>query len=102
GPTRPGAPGRRGLAPLTDAESHFGPAAAGTARARNVSQSHQHHQQRISGQLTLIRTLGLLLDAAGRSGTGVSRRWNALDQGVHDVPTGAAHPDREADGAGVT
>jgi len=36
GPTRPGTPDRRGLAPLTDAESHFGTAAAGTARARNV------------------------------------------------------------------
>jgi len=91
--TRPGAPGRRGFAFRHCRGRH-------RAHGRQ-HQSHQHHQQRISGQLTLIRTLGLLLDAAGRSGTGVSRRWNALDPGVHDVPTGAAHPDREADGAGV-
>ena len=39
--------------------------------------------------------------AAGRSGTGLSPRQNALEPGVHGVPAGPAHPDRDADGAGV-
>jgi len=39
--------------------------------------------------------------AAGRHGSGNSRRQNALDPGFQDVPAGPAHPDREADGAGV-
>jgi len=36
-----------------------------------------------------------------RPGSGVSQRQNALDPGFHDVPAGPAHPDRDADGAGV-
>jgi hypothetical protein len=28
-------------------------------------------------------------------------RQNALDSGFHGVPNGPAHPDREAEGAGV-
>jgi len=36
-----------------------------------------------------------------RTGFGVSRRQNALDRGFHGVPAGPAHPDRDADGAGV-
>src|SRR6185437_12394607 len=38
----------------------------------------------------------------GRTGTRHSRRWNALDPGFHGVPAGPIHPDRAADGAGVT
>jgi len=77
--TRTGADSHFGAAAADTARAlHFGAAAAGTARARNISQSHQHHQQRIPGQLTLIRTIGPLPDACrtptGRSGTGVSRR----------------------------
>jgi hypothetical protein len=33
------------------------------ARARNLSQSHQHHQNRSPGQLVLITTIGPLPDA---------------------------------------
>jgi hypothetical protein len=29
-------------------------------------------------------------------------RYYALELGFHDVPAGSAHPDREADGVGVT
>jgi hypothetical protein len=39
---------------------------------------------------------------AGRNGTGLSLGQNALESGFHSVPTGPAHPDRDADGAGVT
>jgi len=38
----------------------------------------------------------------GRAGSGVSRRQNALDPGFHNVPASPAHPDRDADGAGVS
>ena len=38
----------------------------------------------------------------GRTGTGLSLRQDALDPGFHCVPTGPAHPDRDAGGAGVT
>ena len=38
----------------------------------------------------------------GRRDTWTSRHFNALDPGFHGVPTGAAHPDRDADGVGVT
>jgi hypothetical protein len=41
----------------------FGTAAAGTMRVRSVSQSHQHHQQRIPGQLEFIMMTGPLPDA---------------------------------------
>jgi hypothetical protein len=34
--------------------------------------------------------------------TRIPLRQNALDPGFHGVPAGAAHPDREADGVGVT
>jgi len=40
--------------------------------------------------------------AAGRHGTGPSRRWNALGPGFHGVPARPANPDRDADGAGVS
>ena len=39
--------------------------------------------------------------AARRSGTGLSPRQNALEPRFHGVPAGPAHPDRDADGAGV-
>jgi hypothetical protein len=39
---------------------------------------------------------------AGRTGTGLPLRQNALDPGFHGVPAGPAHPDRDADGADVT
>src|SRR6185312_2850713 len=42
-----------------------------------------------------------LAPAAGRRGIGISRRLNALDSGLHAVPAGPAHPDHDADGAGV-
>ena len=35
----------------------------GVARARNTSQSHQHHQHRVPGQLELIMMIGPLPDA---------------------------------------
>src|SRR6185437_13509153 len=38
----------------------------------------------------------------GRTGTPNPRRSNALDPGFHGVPTGPAHPECGADGAGVT
>ena len=39
-----------------------------------------------------------------RDGTGfwVSLRQDAVDPGFHGVPAGPAHPDRDADGAGVS
>jgi len=40
--------------------------------------------------------------AAGRTGTGLSLRRNALDPGFHGVPAGPAHPGRDAGGAGVS
>lgn len=39
--------------------------------------------------------------SAGRPETGHSPRQNALEPGFHGVPSGPAHPDRGADGAGV-
>ena len=39
--------------------------------------------------------------AAGRHGTGIPRRQNALDPAFHAVPTGPARPDRDADGVSV-
>jgi hypothetical protein len=39
---------------------------------------------------------------AGRTGTGLSLRQNALDPGFHGVPAGPAHAEREADGADVS
>jgi hypothetical protein len=39
---------------------------------------------------------------AERTGSGVSLRYYALDPGSHGVPSGPAHPDRDADGAGAT
>jgi hypothetical protein len=54
----------------------------------------------------LIMTIGLLRDAwrtpAGRTGSGLSLRQNALDPGFHDVLTGPAHTNRDADDAGVS
>ena len=38
----------------------------------------------------------------GRTGTRHSLRPSALDPGFHGVPAGPIHPDRAADGAGVT
>src|SRR6476659_7011594 len=38
----------------------------------------------------------------GRTGTPDPVRSNALDLGFHGVPTGPAHPECGADGAGVT
>ena len=35
----------------------------------------------------LIMKIGLLPDPAGRTGSGHSRRWNALDPGFHGVRT---------------
>src|SRR4029078_1438673 len=35
------------------------------------------------------------------TGTPVPLRLNALDPGFHGVPAGLAHPERDADGAGV-
>jgi len=67
--TRPGAPGRRGFAFRHCRGRH-------RAHGRQ-HQSHQHHQQRISGQLTLIRTLGPLLDACR---TQWNRGFTALER----------------------
>jgi hypothetical protein len=39
---------------------------------------------------------------AGRTGSWVSRRQNALDPGFHDVLPGPAHTDRDANEADVT
>jgi hypothetical protein len=54
----------------------------------------------------LIMTTGLLPDAVKpgirRSETGNSLRQDALDPGFHGVPAGPAHPERDADGTGVT
>jgi hypothetical protein len=54
----------------------------------------------------LMMKIGPLPDAcrtpAGRTETGDSLRQNALDPGFHRVPAGSAHPDRDADGVGVT
>jgi FAD binding domain len=49
-----------------------------------------------------MQTCDLTTSAAGRNGTGVSLRQDALDPGFHGVPAGPAYPDRDADGAGVT
>ena len=40
--------------------------------------------------------------AAGRNETGLPLRQDALDPGFHDVHAGAANPDGDADGAGVS
>jgi hypothetical protein len=57
-------------------------------------------------ELKLIMKIGPLPDAcrtpAGRDETGLPVRSNALEPGFHGVPAGPAHPDRAADGAGVT
>jgi hypothetical protein len=50
----------------------------------------------------LIMKIGLLPDAAERTGSGVSLRQSALDPGFHGVPPDPARTDRDADGAGVT
>jgi len=39
--------------------------------------------------------------SAGRHETGIPRRWNALDPRFHGVLAGPAHPNQDADGAGV-
>jgi len=39
--------------------------------------------------------------AAGRTGSGLPLRQDAVDPGFHCVRTGPAHPDRDADGADV-
>jgi hypothetical protein len=44
------------------------------ARAQSASQSRQHHQHRIPGQLMLIMTIGPLPDACRRTKTGDSLR----------------------------
>jgi hypothetical protein len=56
----------------------------------------------------LIMKIGLLPglarrlpDVGRRSETGLPPRLNALDPGFHAVPTGPAHPGRDADGVGV-
>jgi hypothetical protein len=51
---------------------------------------------RISGQLKLIMKIGLPPDALDPGS-----HYYALDPGVHGVPGGPAHPERDADGAGV-
>jgi hypothetical protein len=58
-----------------------------------------------SVSLMLIMTIGPLPDArqtpAGRHESGDSLRY-ALDPGFHGVMTGPAHPNRDADGVGVS
>src|SRR6185437_10961926 len=39
---------------------------------------------------------------AGRTGTRLPLRQDAVDPGFHCVPADAAHPDRDADGADVS
>jgi hypothetical protein len=46
----------------------------------------------------LIMTLGPLPDAME---PGFHGAQSALDPGFHGVPSGPAHPDRDADGVGV-
>jgi hypothetical protein len=85
------------LLQFNTAQPHV-PSGATRERGRR-HQSRQYHQHRIPGQLMLIMKLGPL---PGRNETEIPLRQNALDPGFHDVLAGPAHPDRNANGAGVT
>ena len=60
-------------------------------------------EQPLADAVAALRSLSAALDKdARRDETGLSLRQNALDPGFHNVPADPAHPDRDADGAGVT
>jgi hypothetical protein len=72
-------------------------------RPYSADAASRHHR---ALPLKLIMKIGPLPDAcqtpAGRTGTRLSLRQNAMDPGFHGVPACPAHLERAADGAGVT